>query len=95
MGIELNIRITSPMDATDREVLSGIAVMTLAIANHEMAKNAFPEAFADDDDATVKVEKPAPCGALDPEDVSVICVNDVGHRGCHKFRPVAALSLVN
>ena len=49
MGVKLSIEITSPLDAEDRDLLSGVAVMTLAIANHEMAKNAFPETFGDDD----------------------------------------------
>jgi hypothetical protein len=47
VGIKLNIEITSPMDARDHELLSGIAVMTLAIANHELAEQRFPEAFED------------------------------------------------
>jgi hypothetical protein len=49
VGVRLSIEITSPLDAEDRDLLSGVAVMTLAIANHEMAKNAFPETFGDDD----------------------------------------------
>lgn len=49
MGIKLNIEITSPMDARDHELLSGIAVMTLAIANHELAEQRFPEAFTPDE----------------------------------------------
>ena len=52
MGIKLNIEITSPMTVDDHELLSGIAVMTLAIANHELAKEKFPEAFSDEEDAT-------------------------------------------
>ena len=49
MGIKLNIEITSPMDARDHELLSGLAIMTLAIANHELAEQRFPEAFKDND----------------------------------------------
>jgi len=53
VGISLKIEITSPMDERDHELLSGIAVMTLAIANHELARAKFPEAFSDE-------ETPAP-----------------------------------
>ena len=56
MGIKLNIEITSPMDARDHELLSGIAVMTLAIANHELAEQRFPEAFTADEARTAARE---------------------------------------
>ena len=48
--IKLSIEIVSPLTPDDRDLLSGVAVMTLAIANHEMAKAAFPEVFADEDE---------------------------------------------
>ena len=88
MGIKLSIEITSPLEPEDRELLSGIAVMVLAIANHEMAKAAFPDAFGDGEEE--KVEPPTPCGALDSTG-DMICIGVVGHRGRHKFRPVAAV----
>ena len=46
MGIRLSIEITSPLTPDDRDLLSGIAVMTLAIANREMAENRFPDTFS-------------------------------------------------
>jgi hypothetical protein len=56
MGISLRIEITSPMDERDHELLSGIAVMTLAIANHTLAEERFPDAFPKDEEtATEKV----------------------------------------
>jgi hypothetical protein len=85
--IELTIRITSPMDESDRELLSGVAVMTLAIANHELAKAKFPEAFGDDV-LTEEAIPPAPCGMAD--DAGSFCVSKVGHRGRHRFRQLAA-----
>jgi len=87
MGIELNIRVTSPLDEDDRDLLSGVAVMVLAIANHEMAKNAFPETFGDGE--AKREEQPSPCAFLDPDDPTVICIADVGHRGRHRFRKLA------
>ena len=88
MGIELSIRITSPLEAEDRELLSGIAVMTLAIANHEMAKQAFPDTFGDDEDERAgTATHPAavrPCGVVAQD--GTICVSHMGHRGRHRFR---------
>ena len=56
--IKLSIEILSPLTSDDHELLSGIAVMTLAIANHELAKANFPEAFADEPDAADEVASP-------------------------------------
>lgn len=92
MPIELTIRVTSPLSPDDQELLSGVAVMTLAVANHEMARNAFPDAFPPD--ATPESEasareipgQPSPCAFISPDDASLICVGDIGHRGRHKFR---------
>jgi len=91
MGIRLSIEITSPLGDDDRDLLSGIAVMTLAIANHEMAKSRFPETFGDDDEAeAAKPNQPAPCAFLDARDPTRICLGDAGHRGRHRFRTIAA-----
>ena len=88
MPIELTIRVTSPLTPDDHELLSGVAVMTLAIANHEMAKERFPETFADDQEA--QEAAPAPCGYVDPTNPILMCVGAVGHRGRHRFRPFPA-----
>jgi hypothetical protein len=50
MGISLSIEIASPLTPDDRDLLSGIAVMTLAIANRELAQQGFPETFPADDE---------------------------------------------
>jgi|GEM_PF-2748558 len=84
MPIKLNIEITSPMDPRDHELLSGIAVMVLAVANHELAEARFPEAFRGDE--REEPVAPAPCGIQD--DAGGVCVGNVGHRGRHRFRPV-------
>ena len=34
MSVELTIRIASPLNAGDRELLAGIAVMCVAVVNH-------------------------------------------------------------
>ena len=56
MSIELDIKIISPLTPDDRDLLSGIAVMTLAIANRELAKQGFPDTFPDDEDAPPRPE---------------------------------------
>lgn len=91
MTIKLNIEIESPLTADDRDLLSGIAVMTLAIANRELAKQGFPETFPDDEEETAEAE-PEPCGALEisPETMEATgsaCTSPVGHKGRHRFRP--------
>jgi hypothetical protein len=94
--VELTIKITSPMDARDHELLSGIAVMVLAVANHELAESRFPEAFGDEAPSEEPVA-PAPCGMEDA--AGGVCVGKVGHRGRHRFRsastPEADALLVN
>jgi len=90
MSIKLSIEITSPLAEDDRELLSGIAVMTLAIANHEMAKSAFPKVFGEDDEPGATTVVAAPCGFLDPSDGARICIGDAGHRGRHRFRTISA-----
>lgn len=90
MSIRLSIEITSPLGDDDRDLLSGIAVMTLAIANHEMAKNAFPDAFGGDDAAEATRPTPVPCAFLDARDATRICIAEAGHRGRHRFRTMAA-----
>ena len=49
MPIKLSIDITSPLTPEDHDMLTGVAIMTLAIANHEMAKQAFPGTFPDEE----------------------------------------------
>ena len=101
MPIQLNITVMSPLEPEDRELLSGIAVMTLAIANHEMAKQAFPDAFGDPEEATAPEEveaapqpAPQPCASSDPTG-TLMCVGVIGHRGRHKYRPVGTAGLAN
>jgi hypothetical protein len=45
MTVKLSIEMTSPLSADDHDLMSGIAVMTLAIADHELAARGFPETF--------------------------------------------------
>ena len=91
MPIRLTIDVTGPLDPNDHELLSGVAVMVLAIANHELAKERFPETFTDDAEnpvGTAQEPTPTPCAFVSPEGPDVICAGVVGHRGRHKFRRI-------
>jgi hypothetical protein len=84
MAIRLQIEVTSPLTTEDHELLSGVSVLLLAVANHTLAAEKFPEAFGDDQPE--EPVAPAPCGMED--DAGGVCVGNVGHRGRHRFRPV-------
>jgi len=87
MPVQLNIEVTSPLEPEDKDLLTGVAIMTLAIANHEMAKERFPETFADDEEMAEDAgQEPTPCALLDSLDPNRICIGDVDHRGPHRFR---------
>ena len=89
MGIRLSFEITSPLGPDDKDLLTGISIMTLAIANHELAKEHFPGVFPDDEESTPAPDdgpEPLPCGATNERDES--CISEVGHRGRHRFRTV-------
>jgi hypothetical protein len=92
MGIKLSIEITSPLGPDDKDLLTGVSIMTLAIANHELAKQKFPDAFSDDEGEAAQLapeEGPEPlaCGATNERDES--CISAVRHRGRHRFRTVS------
>jgi hypothetical protein len=100
MTVKLAIEIVSPLTPDDRDLLAGIAVMTLAIANREMAENRFPDTFIpDEEDAPPVADHVAgqayPCGDAEytvaagsqvAEPTGSICVSPVGHRGRHRYR---------
>ena len=91
MGVTLSIQITSPLEPEDRELLTGLSIMTLAIANHELAKERFPETFSEDEG----MPEPQPCSMHDPDDPARSCVSEVAHKGRHRYRPVARDGLAN
>lgn len=93
MGIKLSIEIQSPLEPEDRELLAGLSIMTLAIANHEMAKEHFPGTFPDADEASA--EDLPPCSAVDPADQTRVCASAVAHRGRHRFRRSGGNGLAN
>ena len=91
MSIKLSIEITSPLGDDDRDLLSGIAVMTLAIANHEMAKNALPRDVRGRRRGRRRRSRPrSPAPSSTPAIATRICIAEAGHRGRHRFRTMAA-----
>lgn len=97
MPVRLSIEIISPLQPEDRDLLTGLSIMTLAIANHELAKEHFPGTFPSPEEMEEQQEEaaeqeaseegPMPCMAVGRgNDTGKSCVNVVGHRGRHRFR---------
>ncbi len=57
MGVKFSIEIGSPLEPDDRELLTGLSIMVMAIANHELAKEHFRGAFDTPEEGP---EPPAP-----------------------------------
>ena len=77
MGIKLDISVETPLSDDDRDILAGISVMVLAIANRQNLAEQAQQAL-DLEDATEGME-PAPCGSHDPDDPDRYCISEVGH----------------
>ena len=98
MGVELDVRIRTPLSDEDNELLSGIAMMTMSIANQQAARfiveNLQEKADAQEPVIRQKVEAEALCFARG--EAGTVCVGRVGHGGRHRFRPFAdAVGAVN
>jgi len=77
MGIRLDISVETPLTPDDRDILAGISVMVLAIANRQD--------LADQPHILGLVGEEVPCGS-EHED-GRICIKEVGHTGRHNYRP--------
>ncbi len=88
MSVELSVRISTPLDEEDNELLAGLALMTMAIANSTAAKTLAGEGEAPSglDDA---------CGQQDPKRETHFCTGESGHRGRHTYRDFGAQTEVN
>jgi hypothetical protein len=80
MGIKLDISVETPLSDDDRDILAGISVMVLAIANRQ---NLVDQPHMQDE------EEPLPCA--DQCDDGQVCVREEGHSGRHMYRPVNGL----
>ena len=71
----------------DRDILAGISVMVLAIANRQ---NLVGQTQVQDEDELEGVE-PAPCGSPSKDEPARYCIREVGHSGRHKYRGINGL----
>ena len=93
MGIRLSIEIISPLEPDDREMLTGLSIMVMAIANHELAKEHFPGVFPSPEEIAEQQRQDAagamPCMAPGSgADAGKHCVSEVGHQGRHTYRRI-------
>jgi hypothetical protein len=90
MGVKLSIDISSPLEPDDRDMLTGLSIMVMAIANHELAKEHFPEVFPSAEEVAEETRRQMaeamPCASADGD--GRYCVSEVGHKGRHKFRQI-------
>ena len=71
MGIKIDISAETPLSDDDRDILAGLSVMILAIANRQN--------LADQD------VPPRPCSLPNPDNPNLNCVAPVGHDGDHLY----------
>ena len=84
MGIKLDISVETPLSDDDRDILAGISVMVLAIANRQDLAD--QPHMQDEEEG-----EPLPCGAQHRDDPKLFCVNEVGHAGRHEYRRIARM----
>ena len=77
MGIKLDISVETPLTDDDRDILAGISVMVLAIANRQNLAEQDIDLPRDDDE-------PRACGAASEK--GLVCDREDGHRGRHRYR---------
>ena len=83
MGIKLDVSVETPLSDDDRDILAGISVMVLAIANRQ---NLADQPHMQDEE--LEGMEPAPCGSQNPDDPDRFCISEVGHKGRQEYRAV-------
>ena len=86
MGIKLDISMETPLSDDDRDILAGLSVMVLAIANRQTLVDQAEQLAEDEEEG-----EPLPCGAQNRDDPKLFCVNEVGHAGRHAYRRIARM----
>ena len=85
MGIKLNLDVETPLTDDDRDILAGISVMMLAVANRQnLAQQHLEQQDEEHEEDDEELGEPMPCGSLNAKGES--CVKEVGHVGRHKHR---------
>ena len=87
MGIKLDVSVETPLSDDDRDILAGLSVMILAIANHQNLADQAEQLAQDEEEG-----EPLPCGATDPRDTRRFCQREVGHTGRHTYRRIDGLA---
>jgi hypothetical protein len=72
MGIKIDIGAETPLSDDDRDILAGLSVMILAIANRQNL-------------ADQEIDLPRPCCEQHPDRPDLRCVAAVGHDGDHPY----------
>ena len=80
MGIRLDVSVETPLSDDDHDILAGISVMVLAIANRQN--------LVDQAEQLAQEEEQPYCGHVAP-DASGSCIKEVGHSGRHEYRSLA------
>ena len=68
-------------------MLTGLSIMVMAIANHELAKEHFPGTF----DLVDEEPQPEPMPCMSEgkgADAGKYCISEVAHKGRHKYRVI-------
>ena len=77
MGIKLDVSVETPLSDDDRDILAGISVMVLALANRQN--------LVDQAEQLAQEEEEPYCGSISP-DTDGSCIKEVGHTGDHEYR---------
>lgn len=81
--IKLNLEVETPMSDDDRDILAGISVMMLAVANRQNLAQQQMEMEPEEGPE----EEPEACGAVEAGSGGAsTCTKEAGHSGRHKYR---------
>ena len=86
MGIKLDISMETPRSDDDRDILAGISVMVLAIANRQDLADQPHMQEPEEEEG-----EPLPCGEQSADDPRLFCINEPGHAGRHEYRRIARM----
>ena len=88
MGIKLNIEVETPLSDDDRDILAGISVMVLAIANRQNLLDQ-PHMQEQKEEDILEDAVPPVCGhANSTSEPTTYCHKEPDHSGRHKHRPL-------
>jgi hypothetical protein len=89
MGIKLSLDVETPLTDDDRDILAGISVMMLAVANRQNLAQQQMEMEVQQEEGPE--EEAQPCGALNGKGEA--CAREAAHAGRHRYRPFDSTGL--